>query len=196
MDDFFIPDTVCLMAYFYSPFRKEYKPETISPVTCPFCDSTLERNAIRDPQGKPIENDHYRWVINYYPRFEGHTMLIPKRHITTFEEETPVELQARHELLCYASSILRKTFPESGIEIFLQAGKGSQATIQHLHWHLVPARKEDAFPGFEKLDQFVTGEEAKEKVILFPTEIKIAREELAKLLTETIGKTEAVQRVA
>lgn len=173
------------MVYYYSPLRKEYQPETLQ--TCSFCDPSIERQGFKQPDGTLIGNAHYLWVANYYPKFEGHTMLIPRRHLLLLEDETSEEVQARHELLCYASKILKQAYG-SGIEIFLQTGDGSAASIKHLHWHVLPASSDDPLRGFEKLGKFTTTEEGKEKIILFPMKIKYAREGLQLLLNEHVAR--------
>jgi diadenosine tetraphosphate (Ap4A) HIT family hydrolase len=171
------------MSYFYSPFRKQYDAkEQGSESACVFCDARIHSQTVTDGEGHGVENEHYRWIINYFPRFEGHTMLVPKRHLTRFVEETKEEVLARHELLVYASEILARAYERAGIEVFLQRGDGSASTIKHLHWHLVPAQTSDPLRGFEKMGHFVTMKEDEEKIILFPQRIEHAREDLGSFL--------------
>lgn len=132
----------------------------------------MSRQRIRTEKNKVIENDSYYWVVNAYPKFEGHTLIVPKRHITKIGEETEKEILDREKLISYGVAVLRKAFPRSGVELFLQYGEGSQASIAHLHWHLVPASLDDPLRSFDKLGQFYTVESGKEKVILFPIQIK------------------------
>lgn len=169
------------MAYFFSPFRSSYQPAS---QICPFCDrEKIEIQAVRTMHGSLAENKHYVWLVNYFPKFEGHTMIVPKQHVESLDTETDAEILARQELMRKAITTLKKLYPESGVEIFIQYGSGSASSIKHLHWHLVPAQKEDQLRSFEKLGHFYTTEEGKEKVLLFPHTIQLARDELRDALS-------------
>lgn len=172
------------MAYYYSPFRKVYaKPSE----GCPFCTSaTFAEQIITSGHGMAVENEHYRWIINAYPKFEGHTMVVPKRHVTTLGDESAEEIVAREELIVLASNTLRKLYPGSGIEVFIQTGEGSESSVAHLHWHVVPSLPEDHLRGFDKLGHFFTIEQDKEKVIVFPVPIRLAQSDLLNALRDVL----------
>jgi diadenosine tetraphosphate (Ap4A) HIT family hydrolase len=64
------------MALYYSPFRTEYAQS--GPHDCPFCNEAhMHAQALQYPDGSPVENAYYRWIVNWYPKFEGHTMVTP-----------------------------------------------------------------------------------------------------------------------
>lgn len=175
------------MVYSFSPFRNHYqKPEPGA--ACHFCsESVLAKQTIKS-NGLPVENDYYRWVVNWYPKFEGHTMLIPKRHFChlseeTEEEEEEEEVLARHRLLKVAIARLEHCYPKCGLEYFIQTGSGSGSTVPHLHWHLVPASPADQLRSFEKLGHFYTTKEGEEKVVVFPQRITMGPEELLSFLS-------------
>jgi diadenosine tetraphosphate (Ap4A) HIT family hydrolase len=170
------------MPYFYSPLRNEYKKSSDG---CPFCDEeNINPQIILDKNGKRIENEHYFWIVNRYPRFEGHTMLVPKKHIIKIEDETKEEAASRHELLCRVYPALMKVYAISGVEVFLQTGSNSLSTVPHLHWHVLPSFPDEKLRGFEKMGYFDTKEPETEKVVLYPVKIKLAREDLKKALSE------------
>lgn len=172
------------MEYFYSPFRKQYVKPNKDDSSCAFCSTkTMDKQAIYRVDGSLFENKHYRWIVNYFPKFEGHTMLVPKRHIVELAEETTDEVLARQELLLEAGSILKQKYPNCGIEYFIQTGDNSDSSIPHLHWHLVPASSADIFRSLEKLDRFYTTDPAKEKVVLFPKEITMDPDTLSAFLS-------------
>lgn len=177
-----------IMAYYYSPFRSAYeKPK--QPNTCVFCvHETMYDHAIRDNEDRVQENESAIWVVNYFPKFEGHTMVVPKRHVTSLDEETPKEVTERGELIRKAAGALQQLYPGAGIEVFLQAGPGSASSIQHLHWHVVPALPDDPLRSFEKLGHFYTTNDGMEKVVLFPILIRTARAELQAALARTLTR--------
>lgn len=179
------------MPYYYSPFRKEYsntfsQPKPTEPQPCPFCNTeNIESQSLRDHTGAIIENEYYRWMVNWFPRAEAHTMIMPKRHQTDLEDETPEETLARQELTLRCVKILKQAFPDSGYEYFLQTGEGSLGSVAHLHWHLVPTIPQHSLKGFEKLGFYGTTEPAEEKLVISPIEITIARESLIELIANT-----------
>lgn len=174
------------MAYYFSPFRKTYAREADGQA-CFFCDEKIvEKQAIRDHKGNTIENRSYVWIASYYPKFEGHTMIMPKRHLLAIQDETDAEAVERNALMKTAAEALGKLYKNSGLEIFLQTGGGSQSSVPHLHWHMVPARPEDPLRGFEKLGHFYTTKENEEKIVIFPMKISLAKEELQTALSKII----------
>lgn len=168
------------MAYYYSPFRRKYNknPGNI----CPFCDKkNINKRKIHS-------NSSWYWIVNGYPKFEGHTLLVPKRHITKIGQETKKETLDRESLIIHSTKTLNKLFPQAGFEIFLQTGAGSESTIDHLHWHVVPASPTDPLRSFDKLGQFYTVKRGKERVVLFPVRIKRSPQQLRKALSHTTPK--------
>lgn len=178
------------MPYYYSPLRSSYEnePKPTPKPDCPFCTDAIVSQTFVDHQGTFFENEHYRWVANWFPRAEAHTMLVPKRHLVNLADETNEELIARHELLLQCYAVLQSAFPESGVEIFLQTGKGSLSSLPHLHWHLVPTLPQHSLTGFEKIGYFSTTEPEEEKVVMTPIEITIARDQLLELITKTTSQ--------
>lgn len=168
------------MAYYYSPFRKTYTKDTSG--GCAFCSESLAEQTI-------TENETYRWTVNWYPKFEGHTMLIPKRHVTVPGTETAAEAEDREKMLLFASEILGTVFPGTGIEVFLQSGESSESSVPHLHWHVVPASKDDPLRSFEKLGHFYTIEPGKERAVIFPIPITRSPGQLLETLSEAVITT-------
>lgn len=143
----------------------------------------MAAQTIKSADGTIYENAHYRFIVNMFPKFEGHTMLVPKAHITAITTESAEALLARQELLVAATSLLGRAFPDCGIELFLQTGPGSASSVTHLHWHLVPASPTDELRSFEKLGHFYTTKPDEEKVVLFPKTITMSPESLLAFLT-------------
>lgn len=174
------------MAYYYSPFRSTYAPQDTA--GCAFCDT--ERMAAQGIRSGStyIENDSYRWIVNAFPKFEGHTLLVPKRHVTQLGTETPEEARDRESLLAEAAAVLGCAFPSHGIEVFLQTGTGSASSIAHLHWHVLPASPEDPLRSFEKLGHFYTITPGEERIVVFPLEMQRSPDQLLTFLSHTASE--------
>jgi diadenosine tetraphosphate (Ap4A) HIT family hydrolase len=77
-------------------------------------------------------------VPDHYPVSQGHTLLIPKRHITTLIELTPDEMLALGEILKVVQKRLNNEFTPDGYNIGVNEGEAAGQTIPHLHVHVIP----------------------------------------------------------
>jgi diadenosine tetraphosphate (Ap4A) HIT family hydrolase len=174
--------------YYYTPFRNTYNGKK-SDTECVFCNKKMMASqSVKHPGGLAVETRSYRWIINIYPKFEGHTMVVPKKHITEIGAETEREINEREKLFAVASRTLQALYPGAGVEIFLQTGPGFESSIKHLHWHIVPSLPQDPLRGFDKLGHFFTMEKEKAKILVFPVPVRLARNQLLRALTRTLGK--------
>ena len=175
------------MIYCYSPFRKNYVKNSDQNY-CPFCDlDNIKKQIIVNKKELEIKNKSYCWAINFFPKFDGHTIIIPKRHIVSIEEETDKETIDRKKIICFATKQLEKIYPKCGFEIFLQYGQGSSSSVKHLHWHIIPANTNDRLRSFEKLGYFYTTKKDEKKILISPAEIKTSPKQLMNILSQSIG---------
>ena len=104
--------------------------------SCPFCSLDTERvlefneNAVAFRDG--------------YPVTELHTLLIPKRHVTTYFELTEDERKSIHTLLeSQRAKIMAGDDTVEGFNIGWNCGDAAGQTVFHAHVHLIPRRKGD-----------------------------------------------------
>jgi len=99
--------------------------------------------AVRDrlPEIKSLEifrSEKSIIIINLYPFNPGHLMIYPIRHIENFTDLMDEEALEIHQLTQKSLCILKKEFNPSGFNIGYNLGKGSGASISHIHQHIVP----------------------------------------------------------
>ena len=104
--------------------------------TCLFCDIPPERVI--------TENEHAYAIRDGFPVTEGHSLIIPKRHVEDYFGLTEDELLACDSLL----RIIRKEALETdvsieGFNIGMNSGLVAGQTIFHCHIHLIPRREGD-----------------------------------------------------
>lgn len=99
-------------------------------MTCPFC--TLPRERIID------ENENAVWLYDGYPISQGHSLIIPKRHIGSFFETTIQERGDILALLDVAKMVLKDKYKPDGFNIGINDGPAAGQTVPHLHVHLIP----------------------------------------------------------
>lgn len=104
--------------------------------TCPFCDIGVNSSLF-------AESDNFRALYNIVPILPGHSLIIPKKHITSVMEFTDSELS---ELMVFSRNVLTiliKVFKAEAFNWTIQEGAQAGQTISHLHLHLIPRKRND-----------------------------------------------------
>jgi diadenosine tetraphosphate (Ap4A) HIT family hydrolase len=84
-------------------------------------------------------------IEDNYPVTPLHTLIIPKRHTTSFFDLFEPERRAINQLLDeLRSKIAEKDVAVTGFNIGMNIGETAGQTIAHAHVHLIPRRKGDA----------------------------------------------------
>ena len=102
---------------------------------CPFCNLTPDR--IID------ESDYTITIRDGFPVSEGHTLIIPKRHVQSFFDLQAIEKAAILQALDEAKEALDREFNPDGFNIGINDGEAAGQTVIHLHVHLMPRYKGD-----------------------------------------------------
>lgn len=97
---------------------------------CPFC--TLEPSRII------LSNNHAIAIRDGFPVSQGHTLIIPKRHIASLFAATTEEQAALFDLLGQARQQLLDEYKPNGFNIGINDGAAAGQTVMHLHIHLIP----------------------------------------------------------
>ena len=95
---------------------------------CPFCDST---NSII--KGKSL----YARYDNY-PVSEGHTLIIPYRHVGNYFESSDEEKIEIIEMINNVKLMLDDKYSPDGYNIGINSGKAAGQTVMHMHVHVIP----------------------------------------------------------
>lgn len=97
---------------------------------CPFCKLPADRI-----QG---ENNLSLLVRDAYPISQSHSLVIPKRHVSSWFDINPKEREAMLELLELGKKLIDKELLPDGYNIGINDGSAAGQTIPHLHLHLIP----------------------------------------------------------
>ena len=83
-------------------------------------------------------------VLNKYPYNNGHTLVIPTRHVGEFTKLDAKEHRDLHALLRETVRVLQDTYECGGLNVGLNLGSAAGAGIpEHLHYHVVPRWRGD-----------------------------------------------------
>jgi histidine triad (HIT) family protein len=112
---------------------------------------------------KVYEDEHAYAFLDIYPTSRGHTVVLPKEHITSFlemDEEKAAELFASVNRI--AKQVI-KTTGAAGTNIGINNGLVAGQTVPHVHVHIIPRYENDgggsmhtivdSNPDREKLEQ-------------------------------------------
>jgi len=132
-----LPDA---FARLYTPHRMAYikggGPTGDGPQGCPFC----EIPALSDSDGLVVARGETAYaVLNLYPYNAGHLMLVPFRHVASYDDLEPAEATEVATLTQHALRALRHATGAQGFNVGMNLGTvGGAGIAAHLHQHVVP----------------------------------------------------------
>lgn len=107
---------------------------------CPFCRPDIARSTW-------LATPEYRVVYNISPLVPGHSLVIPRRHVSGLLTLTDPELSQLFQLARQATDILLQEFKGEGFDWTLQDGEAAGQTVPHVHLHIVPRKSGDLLDG-------------------------------------------------
>ncbi len=98
---------------------------------CPFCDriessepTAANDSAVAFPDGFPVS--------------DGHTLVVPRRHVFSLWELPPSELHSIWELVTEVRTFLASKHSPDGFNVGVNDGAAAGQTIDHAHLHVIP----------------------------------------------------------
>lgn len=99
---------------------------------CVFCDEFMKNKE------RVAESKHCVAFFDGFPVSQGHTLIISKRHATTFFDLTNEEQCDMINLLSECKKIIDAKFSPNGYNVGLNCGTAAGQTVMHVHMHLIP----------------------------------------------------------
>ena len=104
---------------------------------CPFCERIAEREdlyattefAVAFPDGFPVS--------------DGHTLVVPKRHVARAEQLERAEWAGLFDLVREVSRELASLPGVEGVNVGVNSGEAAGQTVGHAHVHVIPRRPDD-----------------------------------------------------
>ena len=91
-----------------------------------------------------LENELALCIADAYPVTPGHSLVIPRRHLSDGLALHQQELNAVVELLkLRREQLSAEDASISGWNVGLNSGEAAGQTVFHTHWHLIPRREGD-----------------------------------------------------
>ena len=95
---------------------------------CPFC-------GFEDPV---LENELAIAIPDKFPVRPGHTLVIPKRHVSSYFDLTDDELLACYDLVKKAKEMIDRDHSPGGYRVGANIGRAANQTVMHVHIHVLP----------------------------------------------------------
>lgn len=105
-----------------------------------------------------FENDNYLAFLDIEPNTIGHTLVIPKKHIASFAEQSNEEAADHIKTVHCIATQLYGILACAGFNVAINNGRAAGQLINHVHWHIIPRYEGDG------LEHFAHSIEAKNKL--------------------------------
>lgn len=95
------------------------------------------------PSHKVYEDEYSYAFLDIYPTSRGHTVVLPKEHITSFLE---MNEEKTAELFASVNRIAKKVIAVTdapGVNIGINNGLVAGQTVPHVHVHIIPRYEND-----------------------------------------------------
>ena len=102
---------------------------------CIFCNIEQERVL--------AENELCFAIRDGFPVSDGHTLIIPKRHVANYFDLTDEEVMAMQVMMKKFKSQLDTELAPDGYNIGINVNEAAGQTVFHVHMHLIPRYKGD-----------------------------------------------------
>ena len=95
--------------------------------------------------GRVIDQSELSFVIrDAFPVTNGHTLIIPKRHVADYFDLTSTEMSdVQHLLRKHRDQLIAEDNSVEGFNVGINIGQAAGQTVFHVHIHLIPRRKKD-----------------------------------------------------
>lgn len=97
---------------------------------CIFCNLASERII--------AENELCLAIRDGFPVSEGHTLIIPKRHVADYFDLTSDEIAAMQTMMKENKCQLDNTLHPDGYNVGVNVNAAAGQTVFHVHMHLIP----------------------------------------------------------
>lgn len=97
---------------------------------CPFCDLPAARILHTSPRARALRDG--------YPVSEGHTLVVPARHVASLWDLAPEERAELWALVDEVREALMASHGPDGFNIGVNEGEAAGQTVAHAHIHVIP----------------------------------------------------------
>jgi diadenosine tetraphosphate (Ap4A) HIT family hydrolase len=97
---------------------------------CPFCNIDASRTVAENPSAIALHDA--------FPVTAGHTLVVPRQHVTSIFDLAEADQTQLWELVSRVRSILTTRFSPDAFNIGINDGEAAGQTVPHAHVHIIP----------------------------------------------------------
>jgi diadenosine tetraphosphate (Ap4A) HIT family hydrolase len=99
-----------------------------------------DRCAFCELVSRPVlgQNEHALAIRDAYPVSNGHTLVVPHRHVIDLFELPDNELLSVFALVREVRALLATEYSPSGFNVGVNIGRDAGQTVMHAHVHVIP----------------------------------------------------------
>jgi histidine triad (HIT) family protein len=116
-------------------FTKQYDGIWQSVGKCVFCDMK-DKYVFYEENGIVM-------TIQLFAYIDGHFMIVPRRHVQSMKELTPLEWETIRKCSYIAKKIIKEVHGIKGMQFLQKDGADAQSTVGHIHFHCIPFDEPD-----------------------------------------------------
>ncbi len=111
-------------------------------MSCIFC--KILNNELSS--SRVLEDEGTVAILDIHPVSEGHTLILPRRHVESFTDLSPDEAAALIASGQLIAAQLKRTLEGcEGVNLSLADGASAGQEVPHVHLHIIPRRAGDGF---------------------------------------------------
>jgi len=89
------------------------------------------------------EDDNFKAIFDISPASKGHTLVIPKKHMTNIYEMDETVATTALPTISKIASAIKEVLHCDGINIIQNNGLAAGQSVFHLHFHIIPRFTDD-----------------------------------------------------
>ena len=103
------------------------------------------------PSNRIYEDDTVYAFLDIYPASEGHTLVAPKKHFSTFTDMNAEDVALLFEAARKVTAAIEKAFSAEGSNVGINNGEVAGQEVPHVHVHVIPRKKGDGGRGIKSI---------------------------------------------
>jgi diadenosine tetraphosphate (Ap4A) HIT family hydrolase len=109
---------------------------------CPFC--AIARG---EDESAEVVCEGETWIAFFplRPSTPGHTLVIPRRHVTDMWSTDPMLASELMTAVIEVGHAIQTALTPDGMNLITSSGEEAEQTVYHLHLHVVPRYRDDGF---------------------------------------------------
>lgn len=103
------------------------------------------------PSKQVYEDDAVYAFLDIYPASEGHTLVAPRKHFSSFTEMSAEDVASLFEAARKITAAVEKAVSAEGSNVGINNGEVAGQEVPHVHVHVIPRKKGDGGRGIKSI---------------------------------------------